>query len=615
MAGLGRPTGRERWAGQSDVWMGAGLIWMFSLVVLSTAWALESPGDNLRATVNVVIGAVIADFILLLLPWRRLPIRMLTVFPLLLVGMELALAATTRGFAADYTGFFTLAFIYIGLTQARGTPTLFAIIVAPSWVYCQQGFTSQVGIRLPIALCVWILIGEVLAARAGHSRALTAELIEQASTDTLTGLASRLTMADRIDHSLSTNAAEPSSLLLLDLDGFKVINEAFGHAAGDELLVAVAERISACTTADDLVARLGGDEFAVYLPGCPLAHALGVGQRLVKVLAVPIELTRGSVGVTVSVGALDLGSCATAQQALQNVDVAMHHAKVGGQNRVSAFATDMQERVKARLRLESELRTAVDEEQFEVYYQPTLHAETRDTVGFEALVRWRHPQRGLLAAGEFIDVCEDMGLIVPLGNWILNAACQQAGLWQPLDPGRRLTMAVNLSARQLFDTDLVAEVRDALSTADLRGDALVLEITERLLLVDSPFVLRQLNELKGLGIRIAIDDFGTGYSSLAYLREFPIDILKIDRSFVEPLGEDHQAVALVRSIIGLAEALGLDVIAEGAEKVAQVELLTQIGCSVIQGYYFGRPASAEEITGYLQPHRMPTPAQLRPRPR
>jgi diguanylate cyclase (GGDEF)-like protein len=595
--------------------MGAGLIWMFSLVVLSTAWALQSPGDNLRATVNVVVGAVIADFILLLLPWRRLPTRMLTVFPLLLVAMELALAATTRGFAADYTGFFTLAFIYIGLTQPRGTPTLFAIIVGPSWVYCQQEFTSQVGIRLPIALGVWILIGEVLAARAGQSRALTAELIEQASTDTLTGLASRLTMADRIDHSLSNKAGEPSSLLLLDLDGFKVINEAFGHAAGDELLVAVAQRISTCVTADDLVARLGGDEFAVYLPGCPLAHALGVGQRLVKVLAVPVELTRGSVGVTVSVGALDLGTCATAQQALQNVDVAMHHAKVGGQNRVSAFATDMQERVKARLRLESELRRAVDEEQFEVYYQPTVHAETRDTVGFEALVRWRHPQRGLLAAGEFIDVCEDMGLIVPLGNWILNTACRQAGLWQPLDPARRLTMAVNLSARQLFDTDLVSEVREALSTADLRGDALVLEITERLLLVDSPFVLRQLNELKALGIRIAIDDFGTGYSSLAYLREFPIDILKIDRSFVEPLGEDHQAVALVRSIIGLAEALGLDVIAEGAETVAQVELLTRIGCSVIQGYYFGRPASAEEIGGYLHPHGMPTPAQLRPRPR
>jgi diguanylate cyclase (GGDEF)-like protein len=611
MAGPGRPTGRERWAGQTDVWMGAGLIWMFSLVVLSTAWALRSPGDNMRATVNVVIGAVIADFILLLLPWRRLPTRMLTVFPFLLVAMELALAATTSGFASDYTGFFTLAFIYIGLTQARGTPTLFALVVAPSWVYCQQGFTSQVGIRLPIALGVWILIGEVLAARAGQSRALTAELIEQASTDTLTGLASRLTMADRIDRSLSNNGGEPSSLLLLDLDGFKVINEAFGHAAGDELLVAVAERISACTTADDLVARLGGDEFAVYLPGCPLAHALGVGQRLVKVLAVPIELTRGSVGVTVSVGALDLGTCATAQQALQNVDVAMHHAKVSGQNRVSAFATDMQERIAARLRLESELRKAVDEDQFEVYYQPTVHAETRDTVGFEALVRWRHPQRGLLPAGEFIDVCEDMGLIVPLGNWILNTACQQASRWQPLDPARRLTMAVNLSARQLFDTDLVSEVREALATADLRGDALVLEITERLLLVDSPFVLRQLNELKGLGIRIAIDDFGTGYSSLAYLREFPIDILKIDRSFVEPLGEDHQAIALVRSIIGLAEALSLDVIAEGAETVAQVELLTQIGCSVIQGYYFGQPASAEEISGYLHPHGMPTSAPFR----
>ena len=291
---------------------------------------------------------------------------------------------------------------------------------------------------------------------------------------------------------------------------------------------------------------------------------------------------------------------------MRNVDVAMSEAKAAGKNRVSVFQADMQQRIESRLRLETELRVAVDEEQFEVYYQPSVNAETLETVGFEALIRWRHPSRGLLAASEFIDVCEDIGLVVPLGRWILRTACRHARLWQPIDPARRLTMAVNLSARQLFDTDMVTEVRNALAEFDLPGSALVLEITERLLLVDSPFVLRQLNELKELGIRIAIDDFGTGYSSLAYLRDFPIDILKIDRSFIEPLGDDRQAIALVRSIIGIAEALDLDVIAEGAETVAQVELLTQSGCMVIQGYYFGQPSPAEEISRYFSAGPLPS---------
>ncbi len=287
---------------------------------------------------------------------------------------------------------------------------------------------------------------------------------------------------------------------------------------------------------------------------------------------------------------------------MRNVDVAMSEAKLAGKNRVSVFQSDMQQRIESRLQLETELPVAVEE----VYYQPSVNAETLETVAFETLIRWRHPHRGLLPASEFIDVCEDIGLVVPLGRWILRTACRHARLWQPIDPARRLTMAVNLSARQLFDTDMVTEVRNALTEFDLPGSALVLEITERLLLVDSPFVLRQLKELKELGIRIAIDDFGTCYSSLAYLGDFPIDILKIDRSFIAPLGEDHRAIALVRSIIGIAEALDLDVIAEGAETVAQVELLTQSGCTVIQGYYFGQPSAAEDISRYFSSGPLPS---------
>jgi diguanylate cyclase (GGDEF)-like protein len=587
--------------------MGGALVGVCAVVVSSTAWVFHSTHETVSSIVEVVVGAMLIDAVLVLLPWRRLPVRLLLVFPLLLLGLVISLAATTSGIAANYTGFFTLAFIYIGITQPRWTSSAFAVLVAPSWLYCQQGQTAHVEIRLPIALAIWLLIGEVLAARAVRIRARTGDLIAQASTDVLTGLASRLLMSDRIDRSLSDPDDRWSSLLLVDLDGFKAINDAFGHAVGDELLIVVADRIRSVTGREDLVARLGGDEFAVYVHRCTLPDAVKIGERLIRVTADPIELTRGRVGVTASVGVVDLASCDSAQDALRDADVAMYEAKLAGKSRLSVFEADMQERIAARLQLENELRVALDEGQLEVHYQPTVNAETRQIVGFEALMRWRHPQRGLLAAGEFIGACEDIGLIVPIGNWILRMACQQARMWQPADPGLRLTMAVNLSSRQLFDTNLVAEVKRALVEADLPGDALILEITERLLLVDSPFVLRQLDELKQLGIRIAIDDFGTGYSSLAYLRDFPIDILKVDRSFVEPLGDDRQAVALVRCIIGIADALDLDVIAEGAESLAQVEVLSRIGCYVIQGYYFGRPSSAEDVDAYLSADRATRP--------
>jgi EAL domain-containing protein (putative c-di-GMP-specific phosphodiesterase class I) len=259
----------------------------------------------------------------------------------------------------------------------------------------------------------------------------------------------------------------------------------------------------------------------------------------------------------------------------------------------------MQEQIASRLFLGAELRTALDEDQFEAHYQPVVEVESGDVVGFEALVRWNHPTRGPLAAGSFIDVCEEIGLVVPLGTWVLREACRQARRWQDEFPLCPFTMAVNLSARQLFDTDLVAAVTAALTDADLRGDQLVLEITERLLLVDSPFVLRQLAELKALGVRIAIDDFGTGYSSLAYLRDFPIDILKIDRSFVEALGRDDRAVALARSIVSIARSLDLEVIAEGTETEEQVDALVAIGCVVMQGYHFSKPKPPAELAACL----------------
>jgi diguanylate cyclase (GGDEF)-like protein len=582
-----------------EVWMGAGLVAAFLVTVASTAWDLRVHHDALVTTFVILLVVAIVDAGLCGLPWTNVPQQSLLVFPLILVVTEIALASHTDGVAAYYTGYFTLGFVYIGLTQPRGTSFWFVLFVVPAWIYTQQGLTGHAWIRVLVGTVIWVLVGEVVAGYASVHRARSDVLRKTAHTDILTGLASRLVMTQRIDSFIATSQVEAASLLVLDLDGFKAVNDAYGHSVGDELLVAIGRRIRANVSADDVIARLGGDEFAVLLERCTPGEAILVGQRLIESVGRPIDLTRGSVAVTASAGIVDLTRCASAQDALGDGDVAMYEAKLAGKNRYSLYKPEMAERIAARLKLGVELRTALEQGQFEAHYQPVVQVETGEVVGFEALLRWNHPERGRLAAGAFIEVCEEIGLIVPLGKWILHEACRQAGRWQAEDPGRHLSMAVNLSSRQLFDTDLVAEVESALSGSDLRGDVLVLEITERLLLVDSPFVLRQLDQLKRLGVRIAIDDFGTGYSSLAYLRDFPVDILKIDRSFVEALDLDDQAVALAKSIVGIAEALQLDVIAEGMETRAQVDVLYNIGCHVMQGFYFSEPKPAPELQACL----------------
>jgi diguanylate cyclase (GGDEF)-like protein len=547
-------------------------------------------------TYAILAVAMGINVLLFIQPWSRSRSRVpLLAFPLLLLVTLLTMAGIDEGLSANYTGVITLAFIYIGLTQRPGTAAFFALFAAPVWVFCQQSQATAVGVRIPLVVIIWIVIGEVMAAHTSASRSMTDELVAQASSDALTGLPGRQAMSERIDTAIAEADDKPASLVVLDLDGFKAVNDAYGHAVGDELLIIVADRIRAHLAANDLLVRLGGDEFAAHLDNCDPTSAVGVGQRLVEAVAGPIELSRGNVTVTASVGIIDLDGCRSSQNALSDADVAMYEAKLRGKNRVAVFESDMRDRIAARFQLGSELRAAFEEDQFEAYFQPTVETRTGEVTGYEALLRWNHPQRGLLAAGDFIEVCEESGLIAPLGTWILNAACRQVQQWRVDDPTRPVAVAVNLATRQLLDVELVSDVKAALRDSGLPGHALVLEITERVLLDDSLFVLQQLSELKALGVRIAIDDFGTGYSSLAYLRKFPIDILKIDRSFVEVLDDDLQAVALAKSIVGIADALDLEVIAEGAETAAQVGILSDIGCHVIQGFYFGRPMSAEQL--------------------
>jgi diguanylate cyclase (GGDEF)-like protein len=573
----------------------------FAFIVAATCPGLEAASPHDTVVALTIAGAtVVAAGALAIAPWRRLPMQSLIAFPLLIVASEVALAAFTNGVAPNYTGFFTIVFLYVGLTQSPGVPLLFTLVVAPSWVYCQEQLAVAVWVKLALGAAIWILLGEILATRTAQDRARTWTLLRRANTDVLTGLGSRLLLADQIERALrEKTTAAASSLLLLDLDGFKSVNDTFGHAAGDELLVAVADRIRSNLRAGDTAARLGGDEFAVLLRDRDLAHAESVARRLLETMAEPVGLSRGRVAVTASIGIALVQGQSGAQEVLRDADLAMYGAKSAGRNRASVFEADMQEQMAQRLRLETELRDGLERDEFELYYQPIVHVQTGAIIGTEALVRWNHPERGVLTPDQFLGASEDIGLIVPLGNWILHQACHQAAEWQPVDPAHAVTMALNLSAPEMFTGDITAEVETALREAQLPGELLVVEITERLLMADAPAVRHRLEELKRLGVRIAIDDFGTGYSSLAYLREFPVDILKIDQSFVRPLGDDPQAVALLRSIVAIAEALRLDVIVEGVESRVQLGLVTGLGCEVAQGFYFGRPADAETIGGVL----------------
>jgi diguanylate cyclase (GGDEF)-like protein/PAS domain S-box-containing protein len=457
------------------------------------------------------------------------------------------------------------------------------------------------------------LITDISARKESERR-----LRQLALHDPLTGLANRILINQRIDAAVT--ACEPDdpgvAVLLLDLDGFKTVNDSFGHAVGDELLLAVARRIRSCLRDGDIAARLGGDEFALLLERIDSAETLAVSHRVLDALSAPFSLRRGQVVVTASVGVVHASGQVADHDMLRDADVAMYKAKADGKNRVVVFEASMQERVVTRLRLENELRAAVELGQFELYYQPYVDLDTRRIVGLEALIRWHHPTRGLLLPGEFIEVAEDTGLIVPLGQWIVTEACTQAGIWRKLDPDRPLTISVNLSPRQLYDPLFVAIAARAVADSGLPPGMLTIEITENLLLGDAVLAGTRLAELRSFGIQVAVDDFGTGYSSLAYLRRYPVDVLKIDRTFVDPLTDGPRQAALVRSIIDLATALDVGTVAEGVERPEQASALSTLGCHVAQGFYFSRPQPAPAITLLLQVgefgvhETLPTAAQL-----
>jgi diguanylate cyclase (GGDEF)-like protein/PAS domain S-box-containing protein len=446
---------------------------------------------------------------------------------------------------------------------------------------------------------------------------LQAQLQHNAFHDALTGLANRALFADRLEHALARTdrAATPVAVLFIDLDDFKAVNDGSGHAAGDELLVAVAERLRLVLRPSDTIARLGGDEFAVLIedavdPG----QAQAAARRLLDALAEPFPAPGGAPGedvrITASVG---IASGAVGQhdaaELLRHADVAMYAAKEAGKGRSAAFAPDMDSAIIGQLQLKAELARAVERGEFTVHYQPTVELATGRLAGVEALVRWQHPDRGLVPPLEFIPLAEQTGLIVPIGRFVLSEACRQMAEWHISYPTRPpMTVSVNLSARELDEPGLVASVRAALDEAQLDPAHLVLEITESLLLVDLPATLSKLDQLRSLGVRLAVDDFGTGYSSLAYLENLPVDILKIDKSFVDRIGVPLDGLpgdpaasqpVMVSAISRLGHALHLQMVAEGIEQPEQVSALRGLDCQYGQGYYFARPLTAEDLAAVL----------------
>ena len=443
--------------------------------------------------------------------------------------------------------------------------------------------------------------GLVLNTRDVSERvALEAELRAQALQDPLTGLANRKLFSDRLDNALARSERDrhPVAVAFLDIDDFKSINDTLGHAAGDVLLREVGQRLLVCVRPGDTVARLGGDEFALLLEG-PGAEAVeAVGQRVMHELGRPFRLLDQEVLVRASVGLAVARGDETTEGLLTGADTAMYVAKARGKSRFEVFRTRMRDDALERSGLRTDLEWALPHDELSLHYQPVMDVPSGTVRGFEALVRWNHPLRGELQPGEFIDLAEESGLILSIGAWVLRQACLQAQAWRRTYDGR-LAMAVNVSARQLQDPHLVNAVDSALRASGLDPSGLVLEITESATVSDTEAAIARLEELKALGVGLAIDDFGTGYSSLSYLRRFPVDQLKVDRSFVAGLTTSSQDRAIVASVISLGHALGIQVVAEGVETTDQLAALGELGCDLAQGYNWDQPAPPDVVGAHL----------------
>lgn len=450
----------------------------------------------------------------------------------------------------------------------------------------------------PMAGGGWVATFEDITER----RRTEARISYMAHHDALTDLPNRVSFQERLQQALEEHAVTSQSvaILYLDLDQFKQVNDTLGHPAGDALLKKVAARLQSCVRHCDLVVRLGGDEFAILQIGAEQpASAVALSERVVEELGRPHDIEGHRVVAGTSVGvAIASSGLNSADMLIKSADIALYRAKAEGRGKFCMFEDAMEAEMQARRAIESDLREALGRSELEVFYQPLINLESESACGFEALLRWRHPERGMISPAVFIPIAEELGLIVAMGEWVLNRACADAAAW----PGH-LKVAVNLSPIQFQSPGLVASVRHALLMSKLPASRLELEITESALLQDSQTVLAVLHELGALGLRIALDDFGTGYSSLSYLRSFPFSKLKIDQSFIKDIAFRADCEAIVRSVNDLARTLGMTTTAEGVETDEQLERLRQVGCTEVQGFLFDRPRPVAEIAQWFSSSR------------
>lgn len=463
---------------------------------------------------------------------------------------------------------------------------------------------------IAVALLTSVLDARLIARTTELARSLTLanqELTQLTLHDILTGLPNRTLLADRIEQAIGKASEQGTcfALMFIDLDGFKPVNDAFGHHVGDQLLKAVAERLRGHLHSQDTLARIGGDEFVLLVELQEPGDAMGVAIKQVNLVSRPYRVAEHDLQLTASIGiVLYPGNGMDQHELLRNADAAMYHAKNAGKNGYSFFDVSMNSDARQQLQLLQDLRVALQQGQFRLHYQPKFDAVRRVPIGAEALLRWEHPQHGLLYPDRFISLAEKTGLIIPIGEWVLGEACRQMRQW--LEQGHEdWRIAVNLSAIQFCYAGLVDGVAQALQRNQLPANNLTLEITETTAMRDADASLLVLQRLSDMGVDISIDDFGTGYSSLMYLKRLPANELKIDRGFVRDLEHDSDDAAIVSAIVALGQALGLRIVAEGVETDSQQDFLTRLGCDSLQGYLMGRPVPAEQFMAGLAPREAP----------